>query len=125
MFAPKGANSDCQKTFWEVRRAVAPPSCIPNPATCAVDSEGLRSKVSLHVSLAAPQAPEGSVSPVDSCAKRKATRRRAQIQGLRAASAQNADICEQGKRVLAEKAAVDGLFRHAVPAEVPPAHRVI
>ena len=25
MFAPKGANSDCQKTFWEVRRAVAPP----------------------------------------------------------------------------------------------------
>src|SRR5699024_11043362 len=39
-------------------------------------------------------APEGSVSPVGCCAKRKATRRCEQIQGLRAASAQNADICE-------------------------------
>ena len=39
-------------------------------------------------------APEGSVSPVGCCAQRKATRRREQIQGLRAASAQNADICE-------------------------------
>ena len=34
----------------------SPPSCIPNPATCAVDSEALRSKVSLHVSPAAPKA---------------------------------------------------------------------
>ena len=40
------------------------------------------------------RAPQGSVSPVGCCAKRKATRRREQIQGLRAASAQNADICE-------------------------------
>ena len=39
-------------------------------------------------------APEGSVSPVGCCAQRKATRRREQIQGLRADSAQNADICE-------------------------------
>ena len=39
--------------------------------------------------------PEGSVSPVGCCAKRKATRRCEQIQGLRAASAQNADICER------------------------------
>ena len=43
-------------------------------------------------------APEGSVSPVGCCAQRKATRRREQIQGLRAASAQNADICEGAKR---------------------------
>ena len=90
-----------------------------------MDSEALRGKVSLHVSPAAPQEPKGSVSPVGCCAKRKAAHRREQIQGLRAASAQNADICEEGKRVLAEKTAVDGLFRHAVPAEVPPAHRVI
>ena len=41
-----------------------------------------------------PPAPKGSVCPVGTCAKRKATRRREQIQGLRAASAQNADICE-------------------------------
>ena len=27
-----------------------PPICIPNPATCAVELEALRSKVSLHVS---------------------------------------------------------------------------
>ena len=33
-----------------------PPSCIPNPATCAVDSEALRSKVSLRVSPAALKA---------------------------------------------------------------------
>ena len=66
--------------------------------------------------LPARPAPEGSVSPVGCCAKRKATRRcaggkrqpcgllrkatrrREQIQGLRAASAQNADICEGAKR---------------------------
>jgi len=41
------------------------------------------------------RAPQGSVSPVGCCAKRKATRRREQIQGLRVASAQNADICER------------------------------
>ena len=40
-------------------------------------------------------APEGSVSPVGCCAQRKATRRCEQIQGLRAAAAQNADICER------------------------------
>ena len=40
-------------------------------------------------------APEGSVSPVGCCAQRKATRRCEQIQGLRATSAQNADICER------------------------------
>ena len=34
----------------------SPPSCIPNPATCAVDSEALRSKVSLRVSPAALKA---------------------------------------------------------------------
>ena len=34
----------------------SPPNCIPNPATCAVDSEALRSKVSLRVSPAAPKA---------------------------------------------------------------------
>ena len=34
----------------------SPPKGIPNPATCAVDSEALRSKVSLHVSPAAPKA---------------------------------------------------------------------
>ena len=43
---------------------------------------------------ATQSAPEGSVSPVGCCAKRKATRRCEQIQVLRAASAQNADICE-------------------------------
>ena len=63
-----------------------------------------------------PPAPKGSVCPVGTCAKRKATRRRAgrkrvpcghlgrrpkatwrreQIQGMRAVSAQNADICER------------------------------
>ena len=64
-----------------------------------------------------PGGAEGSVSPVGTCAKRKATPkvrrkeacalwalgpegakatwRREQIQGLRAASAQNADICER------------------------------
>ena len=83
------------------------------PLKSAVDSEALRSKVSLRVSPTAPQAPKGSVSPVGWCAKRKAPRRREQIQGLRAASAQNFDICEQGKRVLSEKAAAGGLFRHA------------
>ena len=83
------------------------------PLKSAVDSEALRSKVSLRVSPTAPQAPKGSVSPVGCCAKRKAPRRREQIQGLRAAGAQNADICEQRKRVLAEKAATGGFFRHA------------
>ena len=34
----------------------SPPKGIPNPATCAVDSEALPSKVSLHVSPAAPKA---------------------------------------------------------------------
>ena len=33
-----------------------PSKCNPNPATCAAGSEILRSKVSLHVSPAAPQA---------------------------------------------------------------------
>ena len=47
------------------------------------------------------------------CTFPRPRRRREQIQGLRAASAQNADICEQGKRVPAEKAAAGGLFRHA------------
>ena len=33
-----------------------PSNCHPNPATCAAGSEALRSKASLHVSPAAPQA---------------------------------------------------------------------
>ena len=37
---------------------------------------------------------KGSASPVGCCAKRKATRRREQIQGPGTASARNADICE-------------------------------
>ena len=37
---------------------------------------------------------KAGASPTGCCAKRKATRRCEQIQGLRAASAQNADICE-------------------------------
>ena len=67
--------SQTAKNFPGGSEGRSPPSCIPNPATCAVDSEALRSKVSLHVSPAAPQA--------------------------------------QGKRVLSEKAAAGGLFRHA------------
>ena len=72
-------------------------------------------------------APEGSVSPVGCCAQRKATRRRAgrkrvpcghlgrrpkatwrreQIQGLRAVSAQNADICEGSETMSAPKGSV-------------------
>ncbi len=69
----------------------------PVSPTCAVDSEALRSKVSLRVSPTALNA----------------TQRREQIQGLRAASAQNADICEEGKRVLSEKITAGELFRHA------------
>ena len=76
------------------------------PLKSAVDSEALRSKVSLHVSPAAPQAPKGSVIPVGCCAKRKATRRREQIQGLRAASAQNADICEGSETMRAPEGSV-------------------
>ena len=51
-------------------------------------------------------APEGSVSPVGCCAKRKATRRCEQIQGLRAASAQNADICEGSETMSAPEGSV-------------------
>ncbi len=47
---------DCQKTLSGGSEGRSPPSCIPNPATCAVDSDALRSKVSLRVSPAAPQA---------------------------------------------------------------------
>ena len=53
-----------------------------------------------------PPAPKGSVCPVGTCAKRKATRRREQIQGLRAASAQNADICEGSETMSAPKGSV-------------------
>ena len=58
---------------------------------------------------------EGSVSPVarrEACAlwalgpKAKATRRREQIQGLRAASAQSADICEGSETMSAPKGSV-------------------
>ena len=94
------------KNLLGVSEGRSPPSCIPNPAACAVDSEALRSKVSLHVFPAAPQAPEGSVIPVGCCAKRKATRRREQIQGLRAASAQNADICEGSETMSAPEGSV-------------------
>ena len=48
--------SDCQKTLLRGSEGRGPPSCIPNPATCAVDSEALRSKVSLRVSPAALKA---------------------------------------------------------------------
>ena len=51
-------------------------------------------------------APEGSVSPVGCCAQRKATRRCEQIQGLRAASAQNADICEGSETMSAPEGSV-------------------
>ena len=71
-----------------------------------MDSEALRGKVSLHVSPAAPQEPKGSVSPADCCAKRKAPHRREQIQGLRAASAQNADICEGSETMSAPEGSV-------------------
>ena len=43
----------------------------------------------------------------------KATRRREQIQALRAASAHSADVCEERKRALAEKGAACALFRYA------------
>ena len=39
----------------------SPPSNNPNPATCAVDSEALRSKVS---SQGSPPAPQAQVNPV-------------------------------------------------------------
>ena len=45
-----------QKTLQGGSEGRSPPSCIPNPATCAVDSEALRSKVSLRVSPAALKA---------------------------------------------------------------------
>ena len=45
-----------QKTLLRGSEGCNPPSCIPNPATCAVDSEALRSKVSLRVSPAALKA---------------------------------------------------------------------
>ena len=50
------AAPDCQKTLQGGSEGRSPPSCIPNPATCAVDSEALRSKVSLRVSPAALKA---------------------------------------------------------------------
>ncbi len=58
----------------------------------------------LRVSLATLEAPKGSVCPVGTCMKRKATRRGEQIQALRAASAHSADVCEERKRALAERA---------------------
>ena len=67
----------------------------------------------LRVSLATLEAPKGSVCPVGTCMKRKATRRREQIQALRAASAHSADVCEERKRALAEKGAACALFRYA------------
>ena len=51
-------------------------------------------------------APKGSVSPVGCCAQRKATRRCEQIQGPRAASAQNADICEGSETMSAPEGSV-------------------
>ena len=48
--------SDCQKTLQGGSEGRGPPSCIPNPATCAVDLEALRSKVSLRVSPVALKA---------------------------------------------------------------------
>ena len=51
--------SDCQKTRLGGSEGRSPPSCIPNPATCAVDSEALRSKVSLR--RPPPGAAEGGV----------------------------------------------------------------
>ena len=53
---PSGHASDCQKTLQGGSEGRSPLSCIPNPATCAVDSEALRSKVSLRVSPAALKA---------------------------------------------------------------------
>ena len=67
----------------------------------------------MRVSLATLEAPKGSVCPVGTCMKRKGTRRREEIQALRAASAHSADVCEERKRALAEKGAACALFRYA------------
>ena len=45
---PVGCNS-LSKTPWEVSEGRSPPIANPNPATCAVGSEALRSKAFLTV----------------------------------------------------------------------------
>ena len=63
--------SDCQKILQGGSEGRGPPSCIPNPATCAVDSEALRSKVSLRVSPAALKA-QGKTRSVGKDRRRRA-----------------------------------------------------
>ena len=75
---------------WAVARSAKRPEGGPRNERWA------RPAPSATIERAKPEAAcsQGSASPVGCCAQRKATRRREQIQGLRAASAQNADICE-------------------------------
>lgn len=91
----------------------------PASPACAVGSDVMQSRVFLHASPPAPRAPKGSVSPAGAWGKRKATRRREQIQELRAAGAQNAGIDGEGKRVLTKKAAIGGLFDTLNPPGLP------
>ena len=75
----------CGTGFGTPKGSVSPVARREAPARWAVAAKGGK---------ATRSAPKGSVSPAGCCAKRKATRRCEQIQGLRVASAQNADICE-------------------------------
>lgn len=90
----------------------------PASPACAAGANVLQSRVFLRASPPAPRAPKGSVSPAGAWGKRKATRRREQIQELRAAGAQNAGIDGEGKRVLTKKAAAGGLFRQAAAGTI-------
>ena len=112
----------------------------PASPACAVGWDVLQSRVFLPASPPAPRrrreasalralggswragdysaSPTG-VSPAGAWAKRKATRRRERIQGLRAASAQNAGIDGEGQRVLTKKAAIGGLFDTLNPPGLP------
>lgn len=94
-------------------------SVRPASPACAAGANVLQSRVFLRASPPAPRAPKGSVSPAGAWAKRKATRGREQIHGLRAAGAQNAGIDGEGKRVLTKKAAIGGLFDTLNPPGLP------
>ena len=97
----------------------------PASPACAVGSDVLQSRVFLHASPPAPRAPKGSVSPAGAWAKRKATRGREQIHGLRAAGAQNAGIDGEGETCSYEKSRHRRTFRHTQPAGPSSARRVI
>jgi len=59
---PEGSFFCLLISLWEVSEGLSPPTSNPNPATCAVGSEALRSKVSLRVSPSAPKVQEKPVS---------------------------------------------------------------